>query len=96
LGFSICGQCRSLKSVSRAIGDSNKRLATKDSLRSLDGFARGRLTEESGFTYSISRISGAASAFSNVIEMDAPFRTLLTRAGLKHAKQIPPLCLTLG
>jgi hypothetical protein len=60
------------------------------------GFAQGGLSKDSGFSYLISRISGTASAFSNVMEIDEPFRTLLTRAGLKHAMQVPPLCRTLG
>jgi DNA-binding IclR family transcriptional regulator len=58
--------------------------------------AQDGLSKYGRFTYLISRISGTVSAVSNVMEIDEPFRTLLTRAGLRQAMQVPPLCRTLG
>jgi hypothetical protein len=46
--------------------------------------------------YLISRITGAANAFSNVMDIEGPFRTLFTNAGLKHTMHVPILCRTLG
>jgi hypothetical protein len=46
--------------------------------------------------YLIARISGAAKAFANWMEIVAPLRTLFTRAGLKQAMHVPGLCRTLG
>jgi CPA2 family monovalent cation:H+ antiporter-2 len=70
---------------------------------------RGELSSESGrvmrrkverqnysVDYLLSRISGVANAFSKAIEIDEPFRTLFTSAGLKQTMHVPTLCRTLG
>lgn len=44
----------------------------------------------------LARNSGTANAFSNVMEMAEPLRTLFTIAGRKHAMHVPPWCRTLG
>ena len=46
--------------------------------------------------YLTSRNSGAANAFLKPMEIDEPFRTLFTSAGLKHTMHVPALCRTLG
>jgi hypothetical protein len=44
----------------------------------------------------IGRISGIASAFSNSTDMRPSLRTLFTKAGRKHAMQVPSTCRTLA
>jgi hypothetical protein len=39
---------------------------------------------------------GRAETDSKVMLMEAALRTLLTKAGRKQARQVPPLCRTLG
>ena len=46
--------------------------------------------------YLVSSVTGAANAFSNVMDIAVPFRTLFTNAGLKQTMHVPTLCRTLG
>ena len=43
-----------------------------------------------------STVARASMVSLNVRATVAPLRTLMTSAGRKHAKQVPPLCRTLG
>jgi hypothetical protein len=72
------------KKVTRTAGDLEERGGTSSRVELQD------------CRFEISRISGRAAAFSKVMETEAPFRTLLTSAGLKQAMHIPPLWRTLG
>ena len=62
----------------------------------LNPFGEGEKVVYLWFRHHHSRTSGVADAFWKWMEMREPFRTLLTSAGRKQARQVPPVSRTLG